>query len=155
VAGLDPKQAAAERLRVGSELQAALGTAGYPLAADVSRTNAGAVLAILVFFMLASAALYGPQAAALVELFPTRVRYTALSVPYNIGTGWIGGLLPVSAFAMVAATGNIYFGLTYPLVFTVIGIVATLVFFPETNGRPLTEGEVEVHSIPEGGCRAL
>jgi hypothetical protein len=76
-------------------------------------------------------------------------------VPYNIGTGWIGGLLPVSAFAMVAATGNFYFGLTYPLLFTVIGIVATLAFFPETNGRPLAESEVEVRSIPEGGCRAL
>jgi len=155
VARLDPKQAVAERLRVGNDLRAALGTAGYPLTAEASRTNAGAVLAILVFFMLASAALYGPQAAALVELFPTRVRYTALSVPYNIGTGWIGGLLPVSAFAMVAATGNIYFGLTYPLVFTVIGIVATLAFFPETNGRPLAESEVEVQSIPAGGCRAL
>ena len=68
--------------------------------------------------MLASTALYGPQAAALVELFPTRIRYTALSVPYNIGTGWVGGLLPVSAFALVAANGDIYAGLLYPLVFT-------------------------------------
>ncbi len=72
--------------------------------------------------MLASTALYGPQAAALVELFPTSIRYTALSVPYNIGTGWIGGLLPVSAFAIVAATGDIYSGLFYPFVFTAISL---------------------------------
>ena len=87
------------------------------------------------------------------ELFPANVRYTALSVPYNIGTGWMGGLLPVSAFAMVAATGDIYFGLTYPLVFTGIGIVATLVFFPETNGRSLVEGEAQ--PAADGGCRAV
>ena len=153
VAGLNSAQAAAERRRVGSELRAALGRASYPLTADESRINFAAVLAILVVFMLASAALYGPQAAALVELFPARVRYTALSVPYNIGTGWIGGLLPVSAFAMVSATGNIYFGLTYPLVFTVVGIVATLAFFPETNGRSLLE--VEVQPGLDGGFRAV
>jgi MFS family permease len=153
VAGLDSVQAAAQRRQVGSELRGALDKAGYPLTADASRINAAAVLAILVVFMLASAALYGPQAAALVELFPTRVRYTALSVPYNIGTGWIGGLLPVSAFAMVAATGDIYFGLAYPLVFTVVGIVATLAFFPETNGRSLVE--VEAQPAAEGGYRAV
>src|SRR5690349_18057288 len=141
VAGLDTKQAAAERLRVGSELRAALGTAGYPSTADVSRMNAGAVLAILGLLMLASAALYGPQAAALVELFPTRIRYTALSVPYNIGTGWIGGLLPVTSFAIVAATGNIYSGLVYPLVFTGVSIVTTLLFLPETSGQPLDHEE--------------
>ena len=153
VAGLDSAQAATERRRVGSELRAALRRAGYPPTADPSRLNAAAVLAILVVFMLASAALYGPQAAALVELFPTRVRATALSVPYNIGTGWIGGLLPVSAFAMVAATGNIYFGLTYPLVFTLVGIGATLAFFPETNGRSLVE--VEIQPPVKGGYRAV
>jgi len=86
-------------------------------------------------------------------LFPSRVRYTALSVPYNIGTGWIGGLLPVSAFAMVAATGDIYFGLTYPLIFTGVGIVATLAFFPETNGRSLLE--VEAQPAPRAGYGAL
>ena len=95
------------------------------------------VLGILVFMMLASTALYGPQAAALVELFPTRVRYTALSVPYNIGTGWVGGLLPVSAFALVAARGDIYAGLLYPLVFTAISIVCALLFLPETRGIDL------------------
>jgi hypothetical protein len=97
------------------------------------------VLAVLVVFLLGATALYGPQAAALVELFPTRVRYTALSVPYNIGTGWVGGLLPVSAFAIVAATGNIYSGLIYPLFFTGISIVTAILFLPETRGRALED----------------
>jgi hypothetical protein len=70
------------------------------------------------------------------------VRYTALSVPYNIGTGWVGGLLPVSAFAIVAASGDIYSGLLYPFAFTGVGIVTTLLFFPETNGRSLELEEV-------------
>jgi hypothetical protein len=87
--------------------------------------------------MLASTALYGPQAAALVELFPTSIRYTALSVPYNIGTGWIGGLLPVSAFAIVAATGDIYAGLVYPFVFTAISCVCCWLWLPETSGQAL------------------
>jgi MFS family permease len=120
-----------------STLRRALLTAGYPSAAANADVDVGSVLAILVLLMLASTALYGPQAAALVELFPARVRYTALSVPYNIGTGWVGGLLPVSSFAIVAATGNIYSGLIYPVAFTVVSIVATLIFLPETHQRPL------------------
>ena len=103
------------------------------------------MLGILLLFMLASTALYGPQAAALVELFPTSIRYTALSVPYNIGTGWIGGLLPVSAFALVAATGDIYSGLFYPFVFTAISFVCCWLWLPETSGQPLQmtgEGDV-------------
>ena len=76
------------------------------------------VFGILMIFMVAATALYGPQAAALVELFPTRVRYTAMSLPYNIGTGWVGGLLPAASFALVAASGNIYFGLWYSVAFT-------------------------------------
>jgi MFS family permease len=137
VAGLIPAGAAIERARVRNELRGALSTAGYPTSAAPDEVNTGAVLAILFLFMLASTALYGPQAAALVELFPARIRYTALSVPYNIGTGWIGGLLPVSSFAIVAATGNIYSGLVYPLAFTLVSIVATFLFLPETHGRPL------------------
>jgi hypothetical protein len=122
-----------ERDRVRAEVQGVLAAAGYPRAADDSRVDRFAVLGILLLLMLASTALYGPQAAALVELFPARIRYTALSVPYNIGTGWVGGLLPVSAFAIVAATGNIYSGLIYPLAFTLVSIVATFLFLPETN----------------------
>jgi MFS family permease len=131
--------ATGERARVQSEMRAALTTAGYPLSAVDSEINKPLVLAVLVVFLLGATALYGPQAAALVELFPTRVRYTALSVPYNIGTGWVGGLLPVSAFAIVSATGNIYSGLIYPLVFTGISIVTAILFLPETHGRPLED----------------
>jgi hypothetical protein len=99
---------------------------------------------ILVLLMLASTALYGPQAAALVELFPTQVRYTALSVPYNIGVGWVGGLLPVSAFALVAARGDINAGLLYPLVFTLLSIVCALLFLPRP-GRAAGRGRAAVH----------
>lgn len=121
------------------ELREALGLAGYPVVADRDAARPLAILGILVLLMLASTALYGPQAATLVELFPTQVRYTALSVPYNIGVGWVGGLLPVSAFALVAARGDINAGLWYPLVFTLVSIVCALLFLPETRGVPLDE----------------
>lgn len=137
VAGLDAPVAASIRQRVTTDLQAALTRAGYPIHGEGNEASKKGVLAWLLVFLLAGAALYGPQAAALVELFPANVRYTALSVPYNIGTGWVGGLLSVSAFAIVAAKGDIYSGLLYPLFFTVVGIVATIFFFPETNGRTL------------------
>jgi MFS family permease len=128
-----------EAQRVRRELREALSEAGYPAVADRDAARPLAILAILVLLMLASTALYGPQAAALVELFPTQVRYTALSVPYNIGVGWVGGLLPVSAFALVAARGDINAGLLYPLVFTLVSIVCALLFLPETRGVPLDE----------------
>jgi hypothetical protein len=72
--------------------------------------NIPLIIAVLLVFTVAATAHYGPQAAALVEMFPTRVRYTALSLPYHVGTGWVGGFLPVTAFAMVAASGDLYFG---------------------------------------------
>ena len=122
-----------ERDRVRAELREALAAAGYPSSAAAAEIDKFAVLGILVLLMLASTALYGPQAAALVELFPARIRYTALCVPYNIGTGWVGGLLPVTSFAIVAATGNIYSGVVYPLAFTLVSIIATLLFLPETR----------------------
>jgi MFS family permease len=134
---IQSSSATGERKRVQGEIREALARAGYPVSAVDSEINKPLVLAVLVVFLLGATALYGPQAAALVELFPTRVRYTALSVPYNIGTGWVGGLLPVSAFAIVAATGNIYSGLVYPLVFTGISIVTAILFLPETRGRSL------------------
>jgi len=136
---LDPARKQAEQQRVTSELRAALTNAGYPAAADPATVRPLALFGILLLMMLASTALYGPQAAALVELFPTRIRYTALSVPYNVGVGWVGGLLPVSAFALVAARGDIYAGLLYPLVFTGISIVCALFFLPETRGIPLEQ----------------
>jgi MFS family permease len=135
--GLGASDKVAEAGRMGQSLKRALAAAGYPPRADRDAMNLPAILGILLAFMLASTALYGPQAAALVELFPTSIRYTALSVPYNIGTGWIGGLLPVSAFALVAASGDIYSGLLYPVVFTAISCVCCWLLLPETAGQPL------------------
>jgi MFS family permease len=132
-----PSDRAAEARRLTDALKFALQQAGYPAHADTDAMNLPATLGVLLFFMLASTALYGPQAAALVELFPTSIRYTALSVPYNIGTGWVGGLLPVSAFALVAATGDIYSGLFYPFIFTAISFVCCWLWLPETSGQPL------------------
>jgi hypothetical protein len=95
------------------------------------------VFGILMIFMVAATALYGPQAAALVELFPTRVRYTAMSLPYHVGTGWVGGMLPAASFALVAWSGNIYFGLWYTLAFTAVAVVVALIWLPETRGRDM------------------
>jgi len=81
-----------------------------------------------------AAATYGPIAAALVEMFPARIRYTSMSMPYHIGSGWFGGLLPPTAFAMVAASGNIYFGLWYPAAIALMTFVVGVVFVRETKG---------------------
>jgi MFS family permease len=120
-------------------LKAALTAEGYPERADPARMNLPVIFFWLMVFAIAATALYGPQAAALVEMFPTRVRYTAMSLPYHVGTGWIGGFLPVTSFALVAITGNIYASLWYPVVFTVIPIVVSLLFLKETRGKPLEE----------------
>ena len=96
---------------------------------------------VLVVLAIACTALYGPMASALVEMFPTRVRYTAMSIPYNIGTGWFGGLQPALSFAMVAGTGDIYFGLWYPVVTGVLAVIVALLFMRETHGRDLHTAE--------------
>jgi MFS family permease len=118
-------------------ITAALARAGYPVKSDPAQRNVGLILAVLAVFTVAATALYGPMAAALTELFPARVRYTALSLPYHLGTGWIGGFQPVASFSIVVATGDIYAGLWYPTIFTAISVVACLVFLPETRGRSL------------------
>jgi len=97
------------------------------------------VIILLLVFVVASTALYGPQAAALVEMFQTRIRYTAMSFPYHVGTGWVGGFLPVTSFALVAITGNIYAGLWYSVIFTGISVAVSLLFLKETAGRRLQE----------------
>ena len=122
-----------------TRLKAALAAAGYPAKADAGRMDIAGVFGIILIFVVAATALYGPQASALVELFPTRVRYTALSLPYHVGTGWVGGFVPFTAFAIVTATGNIYAGLWYPFVFTLISVVATFFLWPETRGRSLDD----------------
>ena len=135
--GLPAAELKAARTEVEGRLKAALNAAGYPDRADPARIDLPMTFAIMMIFILAATALYGPQAAALVELFPTRVRYTAMSVPYNIGTGWVGGLLPAASFALVAWSGNIYFGLWYSVAFTAIAAVVALIWLPETKGRDL------------------
>jgi MFS family permease len=135
--GMDGAALKAAKADFDKRLKAALVTAGYPDKADPARANLPALFAVLLVFVVGATALYGPQASALVELFPTRVRYTALSLPYHVGTGWVGGFVPFSAFAIVAATGDIYAGLWYPFIFTLISVVCTMLFLPETKGRSL------------------
>ena len=120
---------------IGAELQ----LAAYPKSADPAQASMTLLIILLLLFVVAATALYGPQAAALVEMFPTRVRYTAMSFPYHVGTGWVGGFLPVTSFALVAITGNIFEGLWYSVVFTGISVVVSLLFLKETAGRRLHE----------------
>jgi MFS family permease len=136
---LDKAALKAAKADFDTRLKAALAAADYPAKADPTRVNLGGVFAVLMIFVVGATALYGPQASALVELFPTRVRYTALSLPYHVGTGWVGGFVPFTAFAIVTATGDIYAGLWYPFVFTLISVLATLFLWPETRGRSLDD----------------
>lgn len=121
------------------ELKAALAAAGYPSKADPAAIDTPVVIAILTYLVLLVTMVYGPIAALLVELFPTRIRYTAMSLPYHIGNGWFGGFLPTTAFAMVAATGNIYFGLWYPVAICAATVVIGLLFLPETFRRNIDD----------------
>ena len=107
--------------------------AGLTAAADPAKMNKGMVLLLLVFLVVLVTMVYGPIAAMLVELFPTRIRYTSMSLPYHIGNGWFGGLLPTTAFAMVAATGDIYYGLWYPVIVAAGTFVIGTLFIRETK----------------------
>jgi MFS family permease len=118
-----------------TELRAALDAHGYPAAADDARINKPLVVAILALLVIYVTMVYGPIAAMLVELFPARIRYTSMSLPYHIGNGWFGGFLPTTAFAIVAATGNMYNGLWYPVIIAVMTLVIGLLFLPETHKR--------------------
>jgi MFS family permease len=116
--------------------KSALSAIGYPDKADPAAINKPMVVLILFVLVLYVTMVYGPIAALLVELFPPRIRYSAMSLPYHIGNGWFGGFLPTTAFAMVAATGNIYYGLWYPIVVAAVTVVVGLLFLPETFRRP-------------------
>ena len=135
-----PTKPEREALRAAGQetLKTALAAAGYPASADPAKVNMPVILAVLCWFIICATALYGPQAAALVELFPTRIRYTALSLPYNIGTGWFGGFLPATAFAIVAATGNIYAGIIFPCAVGALSVLIGLIFLPETRSRDIS-----------------
>jgi MFS family permease len=135
--GLPAEQARAVKAQVVKAIGGALKAAGYPASADPKQVNWPVLFAVMMVFAVAATALYGPMASALVELFPTRIRYTAMSLPYNIGTGWVGGFLPAVAFAIVAVNGNMYFGLWYPLGCTLISVLVALLFLRETKSQDL------------------
>jgi len=116
---------------------AALLEAGYPDRADPAKINHVAIVAIITALMILAAAGYGPTAAILAEMFPARVRYTSLSVPYHFGTGWFGGFLPLVSQLIVAISGNIYAGLWYPVTIATIALIVMALMIPETRGRPL------------------
>ncbi|WP_374577108.1 MFS transporter [Phenylobacterium sp. J367] len=118
-------------------LGALLASHGYPAKAEPAKVNKPMVVAILWLLVLYVTMVYGPIAAALVEMFPARIRYTSMSLPYHIGNGWFGGFLPTTAFAMVAATGNIYYGLWYPIVVAAVTLVVGLLFVREMKGNPI------------------
>jgi len=129
---------------------AAIAAAGYPKVGDagivkmshpfdIFRPQVAAVIGLLFILVIYVTMVYGPIAAMLVELFPTRIRYTSMSLPYHIGNGWFGGLLPATAFAIVASTGDIYAGLWYPIIFASITAVIGFIFLPETKDVDITK----------------
>ena len=122
-----------------AELQKALGEATkmYPAKADMSRVNTPMVILLLVILVIYVTMVYAPIGAWLVELFPARIRYTSMSLPYHIGNGWFGGMLPLTATAMVAATGDIYYGLWYPIVVAVMTLVIGTLFLKEVKHRDI------------------
>lgn len=134
------------------QVLAAVQAAGYPKANDaqivkmahpfdIFRPQVAAVVGLLFVLVLFVTMVYGPIAAMLVELFPTKIRYTSMSLPYHIGNGWFGGLLPATSFAIVASTGDIYAGLWYPIIFASITVVIGIFFLPETKDVDITKGD--------------
>ncbi|MFC5547146.1 MFS transporter [Massilia aerilata] len=127
------KASKAREAALKKDLGDAVKTAGYPAKADPAAINKPMVVLMLFVLMLYVTMVYGPIAAMLVEMFPTRIRYTSMSLPYHIGNGWFGGLLPTISFALVVAKGDIYYGLWYPIVFAAITVVIGVLFLRETK----------------------
>jgi MFS family permease len=130
-AALPFDQRAAAKAAWGLRAAQELADAGYPLKADPAKVNVLLVLALLIPLVIMGTMVYGPLAAQLVEMFPANIRYTSMSLPYHIGNGWFGGFLPTTAFAMVVATGNIYYGLWYPVLGAVAAFIIGVVFVRE------------------------
>ena len=120
-------------------IAAAIKAHGYPAGADPNDINYVMTVILLAILVVYVTMVYGPIAALLVELFPTRIRYSGLSLPYHIGNGWFGGFLPATVFAIVAATGNIYSGLWYPIGVAALSFVVGIIFLPETKDRDITQ----------------
>jgi MFS family permease len=121
------------------QVKSALAAEGYPEKADPAGIDKPVVVGILFILVFYVTMVYGPIAALLVELFPAKIRYTSMSLPYHIGNGWFGGFLPTIAFAMVAATGNIYYGLWYPIAVCILTVIVGLLFLPETRTRDIKD----------------
>ncbi|MCC4595867.1 MHS family MFS transporter [Xanthomonas campestris pv. phormiicola] len=138
-AGLGKDEAKAKSDAFGKQLKGALTAAGYPEKADPARINKPMTLLLLWLLVIYVTMVYGPIAAYLVELFPTRIRYTSMSLPYHIGNGWFGGFLPTISFALVAATGNMYYGLWYPIGIALMTVVVGLFFLRETKDVDITK----------------
>ena len=139
LSALSADEAKAAQDKLSADLTAAIDAAGYPTKADNAQMNKPMVLLILTILVLYVTMVYGPIAAWLVELFPTRIRYTSMSLPYHIGNGWFGGFLPTTAFALVALTGDIYYGLWYPIVIAVMTFVIGSLFLRETKDVDITQ----------------
>ncbi|AUT66455.1 MFS transporter [Paraburkholderia terrae] len=139
IAGVGNKEGAKQVRDFEGKLGTLIKSVGYPTIADPKLINYPMVLLMLIGLVLTVAMVYGPIAATLVELFPTRIRYTAMSLPYHIGNGWFGGFLPTTAFALVAATGNIYAGVWYPVVIAAVSLVIGFFFLPETRQRSIID----------------
>ncbi|MEY4706509.1 MAG: hypothetical protein RJB58_232 [Pseudomonadota bacterium] len=130
---MDKGELATRRAAWEAQAATALTQAGYPTTSDSATVNKPAVIAILAVLMIYVAMVYGPIAAMLVEMFPAAIRYTSMSLPYHIGNGWFGGFLPTTSFAMVAASGDIFFGLWYPVIVAGLTFVIGLFFIRETR----------------------
>ena len=139
--GLSKEEAAAKDKAFTAELAADIKGAGYPTKADPDQMNKPMVLLLLFILVLYVTMVYGPIAAMLVEMFPTRIRYTSMSMPYHIGNGWFGGLLPTTAFALVAFKGDIYYGLWYPIVIAAATFVIGMLFVKETKDYDIYQEE--------------
>lgn len=120
-----------------AKLKTTLASLQYPVTAKTADINYGMVLLLLVIMVIYVTMVYGPIAAFLVELFPTRIRYTSMSLPYHIGNGWFGGMLPLTATALVAANGDIYYGLWYPIIVAAMTFVIGSIFIKETNDHKI------------------
>ncbi|MFM1992162.1 MAG: hypothetical protein RJA99_5119 [Pseudomonadota bacterium] len=139
IAAYDAKapNAKEEAARFRKEMDEAVKAAGYPAKADPAQMNKPMIILVLTIMVIYVTMVYGPIAAMLVELFPTKIRYTSMSLPYHIGNGWFGGFLPATSFAIVAAQGDIYSGLWYPIVIAVITFVVGMLFVRETKDRDI------------------
>jgi MFS family permease len=135
--GLTPADAKNRADAFSKALGDAMRSAGYPSSADPAKIDYPMVMVILILLVTLVAMVYAPIAAVLVELFPTRIRYTAMSLPYHVGNGWFGGFLPATAFALVAAYGNIYAGLWYPIIIAAVSFVVGIFLLPETKNFDL------------------